>query len=81
MSQLSHVLASEAIVLKVKMLLASLLPYMAAGRGFLQIQHGSFLVVMLFFSTCTNMPEVRSVENNNEEEQTAFLDLGLPQEV
>ena len=59
-------------------------------RGFLQIQHGGFLVVMqsrsqvlmLLFSACANTPEVRFVENNDdeEEERTTFLDSGLPQE-
>ena len=48
-------------------------------EGFLQIQHGGFLV-MLFFSACANTPEVRFVENKDNEEQIIFLDLSLPQE-
>ena len=80
------------IIINVKTLLPSSLPYVAPVRGFLQIQHGCFLavmqsrsqVLMLLFSACANTPEVRFVENNDdyggEEERTTFLDSGLPQE-
>ena len=78
------------IVVKVKTLLACSHPYVAQVRGFSQIQHSEILVVMqsrsqvmmLLFSACANTPEVRFVENNDDdgEERTAFLDSGHPQE-
>ena len=55
-------------------------------HGFLQIQHsGGFLVwcnLMITFCVCANTPVVSFVENNddNKEEWTTHLDLGLPVE-
>ena len=66
------------IVIKVKMLLASSLPFGTLLYKSNMVACVKQSLVMIIFRSWANTPEVSFVENNKE--RTAFLDSGLPVE-